>query len=274
MSIEDPPVYPGTPQHQELQRAIVAHFDGDPRILAIALFGSLGRGNWDRYSDLDLDVVTVDDAELDPIAELTRLCQVLRGPGEGEALIIPDGSDAGDVLLGSLLQLSVRFHPLAATSPNIVESLRLLAGHIAMADIAAAGSANARPDRSAAQALDACIRHAAVVDVALQRGHMWDAIVAMHELRTGLMELYTLTHGGRRSVKFFQAEAPAGLQAQLAAGLPQTDLSVLRRSFAHCLDLLEHDLAQITAGRLRLTLAQGSILTVLRARQKTGGIPA
>ena len=55
-------ISPGTPQHQSLLRTIVAHYDQDPRILAIVVFGSQGRGNWDGLSDIDLDVVIANDA--------------------------------------------------------------------------------------------------------------------------------------------------------------------------------------------------------------------
>jgi len=56
---------PGTSQHQTILHSIVSYYENDPRILAIAIFDSLGRGNWDRYSDLDLDVVIEDAIEID-----------------------------------------------------------------------------------------------------------------------------------------------------------------------------------------------------------------
>ena len=68
------PALPGTARHQALLRAVADHYAGDPRVLAVAVFGSLGRGTWDDYSDLDLDVVTTDEARIDPPAELARLC--------------------------------------------------------------------------------------------------------------------------------------------------------------------------------------------------------
>ena len=39
--------FPGTPQHQALLRAIVAFYEHDPRVLAVIVFGSQGRGGWD-----------------------------------------------------------------------------------------------------------------------------------------------------------------------------------------------------------------------------------
>ena len=54
--------YPGTPQHQALLKGIVQHYAADPRIRAVMVFGSLGRGNWDTDSDIDLDVIIADGA--------------------------------------------------------------------------------------------------------------------------------------------------------------------------------------------------------------------
>jgi predicted nucleotidyltransferase len=115
------PHYPGTPQHQAILRAIVAHYENDPRILAVAVFGSLGRGNWDEFSDIDLDVVIADGVSLIAVEEITQLCQRFEPLGERLAVIVPDGVDAGDVVFESLLQMSVRYHPWRHPS-RIVDS--------------------------------------------------------------------------------------------------------------------------------------------------------
>ncbi len=172
--------YPGTPQHQAILRAIVDHYENDPRILAVAVFGSLGRGNWDEYSDIDLDVVIADQVSLDVIEELTRLCLAFEPLGEHLAVIVPDGVDAGDVVFESLLQISVRYHPLATTHPNIVDSLQVLTGRIDHGVIAAAGTANRRPRESLEQALGGCVRYAAVADIDLQRHRLWEAVEVLH----------------------------------------------------------------------------------------------
>ncbi|MBV7329739.1 nucleotidyltransferase domain-containing protein [Chloroflexi bacterium TSY] len=62
--------YPGTGQHRKLLKAITSYYQDDPRILALGLFGSLARGNWDKYSDLDLDAITQDGIELDVMDEV------------------------------------------------------------------------------------------------------------------------------------------------------------------------------------------------------------
>src|SRR5579859_833180 len=95
---------PGTIQHQALLAAIIDHYTADPRIQAVILFGSLARGSWSALSDLDLDIVVEDQAVIDPILELERLCQSLVDLGGQGALIVPNGDDAGDVVLTSLME--------------------------------------------------------------------------------------------------------------------------------------------------------------------------
>src|SRR5690349_16425433 len=109
------PAYPGTPAQQALLRAIVEQYTDDERIRAVAVFGSLGRGTWDEFSDLDLDVVTVDGLTLDVLAEVRRLCEAI---GQEPVVLLPYGADAADVVLTSLMELSIRYHPLGTTKPN------------------------------------------------------------------------------------------------------------------------------------------------------------
>ena len=53
--------------------AVVSYYALDPRVLAVLVFGLLGRGTWDRYSDLDFDIILVDGVSVAPAQELERL---------------------------------------------------------------------------------------------------------------------------------------------------------------------------------------------------------
>jgi len=263
-----PADYPGTPQQQALLQAIVSYYADDPRILAVAVFGSFGRGTWDRYSDLDLDVVIANGVEIDAIQELRRLCDSLTSIGERVALIVPDGDDAGDVVLESLMEFSIRYHPLQTTSPNIVDSVQILTGRIDGAAIKAAGLANRRSrDRPPSRLLDMCVRYAVGVDVALQRSQIWGAIELLHRMRGLFMELFARTRNGMRPRHVFQAEADAALQARLGATLPQYDLTSAQESLAQILQILECDLGQLTDGQTQLTDAHRKVLNLVRLRQ-------
>lgn len=268
--------YPGTRQHQALLRAIVSYYAGDPRILAISLFGSLGRGTWDQYSDLDLDIVIAEGVQIAIRQELTTLCHALAAMGEQVMLIVPDGDEAGDVVFESLMEFSVRYHPLATTSPNIVESLLVLAGTIAPAAIQAAGQANRQAsDRQQPEhILDMCVRYAVGVDTALQRGRIWAAIDLLHRMRDLLMELFARTRGHTRTYQAFQAEADSTLQSRLGATLPRYELISTRKSFGKLLNIIENDLGNLSDGRVQLSEYHRKVLDQIRARQaQLAGLP-
>ncbi len=235
--------------------------------MAVIVFGSLGRGGWDALSDIDLDVVIADDTRIDVVDELRKLCTAFAALGEHAALIVPDGEDAGDVVLESLMQLSVRYHPLAETSPNIVSSMQVLAGVLDRAAIATAGEANrAVMEPPVGQLLDECVRYAVGAQVYLQRQTLWLSIEILHRMCGLLMQIFTRTHGGGRSPQRFDAAAGGALQARLGATLPQADLASLRMALGAMIDLLENDLDDLTDGQLHLTDGQLTVLRRVRER--------
>jgi hypothetical protein len=261
------PDYPGTPQHQALLQTIVAHYRQDPRILAVVVFGSLGRGDWDALSDIDLDVVIADDAVVDAVGELRKLCAAFAPLGEHLAVLVPDGDDAADAVLDSLMMLSVRYHPLATTKAAVVDSMQVLSGRLDHARIAAAGLANpGPPEPQVGQLLDECVRYAAVASVYVLRGSPWLAIEVLHRMRSLLIEIYVRTHGGGRSLHRFNAAAPAALKAQLVATVCHATPSSLRSALAALIDLVEGDLDNWADGHLQLTNGQQTILHLVRTR--------
>jgi predicted nucleotidyltransferase len=258
-------IYPGAAEHQHLLRGIAAHYAGDPRVLAVCVFGSLGRGTWDQYSDLDLDVVLADGVVVDAPAEATALCVAL---GEEPAVVVRDRDDAADVVLASLMMLSVRYHPLQNTNPNIVDSLVKLAGPLDQAAIVAAGLANRRPPPDLRELVSVCVRHAVTVDLCLHRQHGWVAYQILHEARTVLLRLCAASRGAVRP--YHTLDAGVGedwLRDRFAATLSEGTLDATQEAFVALLDLLELNLPLISAGTVDLSPAERDIVRRLRARQ-------
>src|SRR5688500_13971595 len=125
----------GTPQHQQILQTIVEHYIDDERILAVLVFGSLGAGNWDKYSDIDLDIVTTDGVSMAITAELESLCTTIKNQHGFDALIIPNNDEEGDVVLNNLVEFSIRYHALSTTKPAILNSMILLMGKISLEQI-------------------------------------------------------------------------------------------------------------------------------------------
>jgi predicted nucleotidyltransferase len=257
-------MYPGTDQHRVLLEAVVKHYQHDDRVLAVCVFGSLARGNWDEYSDLDLDVVIQDGVQIDVIEELQALCAAL---GEGALIIVPSGADSGDVVLKSLSELSIRYHSLATTSPNIVDSIMLLTGKIDIATIKAAGLANrTAPPSVSTHDVDRLLRWALEVTICLRREKFWQGVRLLQYMRDMLIDIFAYSRGYVRSSHAFDSDAGEKLQAQLAQTFPRNELSSLKECLFVILDLLENYLAELSSGQLQLTTTQRELIVTIRAR--------
>jgi hypothetical protein len=171
----------GSAAHQALIGHVVTHYERDPRVRAVAVFGSVSAGTWHELSDVDFDIVTVDGALADPAQEVAALF------GDRASVVLVRG-DCADVVLDSLEELSLRWHPLKSTSPNITATVRVVAGGLADADLVAAGEAN-RAEPDAERLLDAMVRDAIGARKALLRGRDWEAVAAVERIRAAATAL-------------------------------------------------------------------------------------
>ncbi len=201
----------GSDAHRALIEQVVAHYRQDGRIRAVAVFGSVSTGTWHELSDVDLDVVTGDDVAVAPGREIEALF-------ESRAAIVVTGGDCADVVLDSLEEASIRWHPLAATSPNICASVRVVHGRLTTAEIIAAGEANrTQPDER--QLLDSLVRDAVGAWKALSRGHRWEAAAAVERMRRSLLAL----RGQRDSLRPDPADPAGALAAVIAEAAARFD---------------------------------------------------
>ncbi len=257
--------YPGTALHQAALRVVAAHYERDPRVRAVVLFGSLARGNWHALSDLDLDVVTTD--WLDAGEELTSLGQAFSAANDPPLLVIPYDREEGDMVLTSLTQLSIRYHPLEATSPAIVDDFLILGGDLDADTFRAAGAANRRTDTTSPTVwFDEYLAYALEVDTAIRRGRFWLAVELLHRMRGLLMTLFTHAQDGTRPVQTFEAQADPQLQVWLGALLPQYSLESLRQALDAALQFVEQHRAAVTA--LPLEAHHQSLIERIRDRSE------
>jgi predicted nucleotidyltransferase len=209
---------PGSAAHQALIARVTAHYREDPRVLAVVVFGSLSTGTWHELSDVDLDVVVADGVTIDPAAETRAIF------GAEAAIVIGHG-DSADVVLDSGAELSVRWHPLRATSPNITAGLTVAAGRLSAAEITAAGEANRTPP-DVPRLLDTLVREAVGAWKFHQRGRYWEAIAAVERTRHAL----TALRGRRDQLKIDPAEPMAALAAVITEASASYDLGEPRRA--------------------------------------------
>jgi predicted nucleotidyltransferase len=208
----------GSDAHRALIEQVVAHYQQDGRVRAIAVFGSVSTGTWHELSDVDLDVVTGDGVDVAP----GREARALFGP---RAAVVVAGTDRADVVLDSLEEVSIRWHPLAATSPNICASVRVVYGRLTAAEIIAAGQANrAQPDEQ--RLLDSLVREALGAWKMLSRGHRWEAVAGVERMRQSLLAL----RGQRDSLRPDPADPAGALAAVIAEAAAYFDFGPRRRA--------------------------------------------
>jgi predicted nucleotidyltransferase len=258
----------GNAEHQRLLRAMTAYIAGQPWTLAFLVFGSVGRGDWHEYSDLDLDVVVTDAARLDAAEEAARMCAAI---GERAALIAPRRSDSAEVVFDSLAQFSIRYHPLAATSPNILDSMRLLWGVISLDEIRAAGARNrAAPVRATdyAATLALAVRALLYAQIGLARGRLWGALQSLAEAHDDLLALYAETRDLPRPLPSFERDPDPTLRAALAPlAAASLDPAAIRAALLAACDLLESDtLPRLANGHVALTDSERHILAGICTR--------
>lgn len=267
------PVLPGTSEHQRVQQAIAEHYAGDRRILAVLSYGSVGRGDWDEYSDLDMAVVIADGIEITAAYELVRLRERLAAGGERVLFAQAAGSD-GYLMLDTLLGVSLAYRRLRSIDPYVLDGLRVLAGPLAPEAIRLAALANAEAAPPLEQFVHQALWLAVTADSALHRRRFWRAVHALEPMRGALLAAFASSHGGQRPYHVFEAEASAGLKShfgrtfpQYAPDSPADSLRSMQAALLALLDLAEHHLDEIAGGRVRLTPELSELLSRIRTRQ-------
>lgn len=260
---------PGSPQHQSLLRAIASVYTNDDRILAVLVFGSLGRGAWDAYSDLDLAVVVRDEVQIDVPGELSRVSAAIAE----RTLFAETAGDEGYLVLESLSCIALRYHSLQSTSPYVLEGWHLLAGSLDAATIAAAARAATHSEPALGHHVHRALWLALGGDIALQRRQFWAAQPALERMRGALLDLFAAGRGGKRAYRFFEEAASAELRAAFGRTFPQyfphssaDTIRSLGAALVALLDLLEQDLDELSNGQVRLGPGEREVIARLRTR--------
>ncbi len=206
----------GSNGHRALIGEVVDFYELDERVRSVAVFGSVASGTWHELSDVDLDVVIEDGAVIVPADEVEALF------GRRAVIVLTTG-DAADVVLDSLEELSITWHPLAETSPNISASVRVVGGRLSDSDVKGAGESNrAVPDHD--RLLDALVREAIGAWKALARGEGWSAVAAVERMRGSLLAL----RGRRDTLRLDPADPADALAKVLAETRAACDLGPAR----------------------------------------------
>lgn len=251
----------GTQQHQEVLQAILSCYEQDLQIRSIIVFGSLSKGNWDEFSDIDLDIIVKDNYPIDAATELENLKPFFSKANQQIAIAVYHSQDEVDIVFKSLLQLSVRYHVLASIHPSVVESMHILKSSISEQEIRFAGKKNQEiRSKSLTEILDECLRHVLGVTVAVKRNNLWLAEDLLYRIRNNILRLFTEARGGQRSYYFFERNASQELQSRVRKTFSFGTSQSITTALLQIIYLLEEDFAELVNQQNLPNISQKQLL--------------
>jgi predicted nucleotidyltransferase len=220
------------PQAAALRRLLEAA-EADPRVRALAIHGSVARGEADELSDLDT-AVWVSDEQFDAL--LDDLPSLARAAGDAlDILFERPGSPYLFVQFADGVQLELRAWHASEADGRTVDEVVLLDRDGLLDEV---------HERSAPWDKDLWTGWAWMrlydLDKYLRRGSLWEALIKLEEARTMLLRHHAAVTGmpdpqlGLTSILDFGGSPPDRLE-ETVAGL---DADELRRAALACAELL------------------------------------
>lgn len=204
MSVTEFPVLEQFPAHRHLLERAVAHFQPDPRVVGLAVSGSIATGEMDFYSDIDLEVV-VRDEDFDAVfAERDKIAEQVGNPlFRFDADHLPFENHFYIVLYPGAVKLDFMYERASGIQPgwgwlNCL-ILKDSDGLLAQAKAASQGTQPAPPDPESLLALNQKFwTWCWYVFGKIVRGELWEALDGIHGIRSmALLPMLAWTTGGR-----------------------------------------------------------------------------
>lgn len=265
--------FPGNHYQQSLLRHFAEHYHSDERVLAVLIYGSLGRGAEDAFSDFDIAVVIHNDVEIDIPYEIEQIQKSYTAIGEPTFFTESAGA-SGFLVMESLTCFDISYFKLDAMHPTLLAGFHLLTGALEREIILDKARANDRAPLANSIQIHKALWHLITVDRYLQRKHFWRALESLESARTTLMDIFATTHGGRRAHQIFEEQTTVAMREIFGRTLPHyvpDSVSASLRSSGGALnaalDILEYHLAALSNGEGTLGDGERALIQRLRARQ-------
>jgi len=170
--------------------------------------------------------------------------------------------------------LDISYFTLNATHPTLLAGFRALTGTLEREMILDKARANDRAPLLLNQHLHKALWHLLAVDKYLQRKHFWRTLESLESARTTLLDIYAVTHGGRRAHQIFEENADMEMRVRFGRTLPQYFPELVSASLLSAgnvltatLDIIEHHLEKLSASQAELGNGERELIHRLRARQ-------
>lgn len=254
--------FPGNNTHKKILQLLTKHFEKNTNVEAFIVFGSLVRGNWDDYSDLDLDaIVKVDTYEVVQ-KEINEMTNILVTSGFTVPISFEEFHGEAVFILGTLDRISIRFHTLQDTSPSILDSMHILCGKLTADDLkksAVVKEKTVNYDLLANKFLEL----ATYVPVSLKRNKPINALFFINKMRQILIQIFIYSRGIYREFDF-EKEAPLKLKESLYKTYGGADQNAIKTALVTLLEIFGKEIQNISSEKLSLTDKQKIIISKIK----------
>lgn len=244
---------PGTKNHQRILNLSLATFAKDKNILSIILFGSLGRGNWDKDSDIDLDIIVKDNSDKTVSAEIKEILDKFSKNHQKILLHFNEAPDEVTILFATLDRMSIRFHLINDTNWKILDSMKIIFGDLTKDDITRKlppEKVGVHPNLELLQ--NKFLELATYVPISLRREKLINAAFFLNKMRQLLIEIYTNARNIDRFLDF-EKIADKSIIAALGPTYPILNKPSIIHSFHSLLTYYQNNLSSISAQKLSPT---------------------
>lgn len=253
---------PGNKTHQKILQLLINLFQNDKNIQALIVFGSLGRGNWDDYSDLDLDAVVANDGREIVQSEIKKMLDMLSSSSFKIFTAFEEFPNEQVIILESLDRISIRFHILKDTKSAILDSMQVLYGKLTKEDIQRV--AVKKEEKVNLDLLNNKFLELAIyVPVSLKRNKLMNAAFFINKMRQTLIQIYIHTLDIDREFDF-ESKANITLVNDLRGTYGNCTNDEIKKSFNALLDIYKYKIGEISAGKLSLSGNQLEILNKVK----------
>jgi len=224
---------------ERVRERLLEHARADSRVRSAAVVGAEGRGELDRWSDIDLTFGVADEESIpEVLADWTR--QLGEELDAVELFDLPVGSSVYRVFLfPGNLQVDLSFTPQSefrARGPHFA----LLFGEVSERQAGRSQSAAAREEFGRG------VHHAVRARICIERGRLWQAEYWVSALRDHALELACRRYGLDGAYGRDFDRLPPELLARLEVALPRSvDRAELLRALGPALEALLHEADEV-----------------------------
>ncbi len=252
-------ILPGNNTHQKILSILLNIFKKDNNILVFGVFGSVAKGNWDKYSDLDLDVIVKDDSKETINSECKTILSVLDKNGFGVSLYFEEFAGEWVIIFDTLDRISIRFHLLENTIPHILDSFKILYGDLSVDDIHKSIVKEKSQITNLEILKDKFIELSIYVPIALHRNELINAEFFLSKMRNIVIEIYIKSRGIPRIFEF-EKEIDPDLKNKIYLTYADLDISSIKLSLESLISLFIDSIKSISGEKLNLNNNERLIL--------------